>query len=151
MVRSEHGAASIVSARRTQNHETHKRWNQISNPKIINQILKEKGLEGSNSVSVPYLINADLTARKEHEPIVGTKQYMSAFVSLRFIADAAHPGISYIVGVLSRHLYNPSKRHVDAFKPIYQYLSSQTDDGPVYEKNGPIKFTCYTNSVYAGC
>ena len=37
---------------------------KISNPKIINKILQEKGLDGSNAVSVPYVINADLTSRK---------------------------------------------------------------------------------------
>ena len=52
----------------------------ISNPKIITKIitkiLKEKGLDGSNSTSVPYLINVDLKKRKEHEPTVDTKKYM---------------------------------------------------------------------------
>ena len=66
---------------------------KISNPKIITKILKEKGLDGSNSTSVPYFINADLTKRKENESTVDTKQYMKDVCSLRFIADTTHPGI----------------------------------------------------------
>lgn len=124
---------------------------KISNPKIIEKILAAKGLLGANPVSVPYVINADLTARKDSEPTVDTKAYMSDVGSLRFIADTTHPGISYIVGVLGRHLHNPSQGHVDALKPIDRYLATRTDDGPVYDKKGPLEFTCYTDSDYAGC
>lgn len=100
----------------------------------MNQILKGKGLDGFSSVSVPYVTNAGLPARKDHETTVDTKQYMSDVGSHRFIADTTHAGISYIVGVLDMHLHNPSKKHVDTLKIIYQYLSSRPDDGPVYEK-----------------
>ena len=124
---------------------------KISNPKIINRILQEKGLDGSNAVSVPYVIDADLTARKDHESTVDSKQYMRDVGTLRFIADTTHPGIAHIVGILGRHLHNPCQRHVDALKPIFRYLSARIEDGPVYDKKGPLEFTCYTDSDYAGC
>ena len=76
---------------------------------------------------------------------------MSDVGSLRFVADTTHPGIAHIVGLLGRHLHNPSQRHVDALKPIYRYLSSRANDGPIYDQKGPLEFTCYTDSDYAAC
>lgn len=71
--------------------------------------------------------------------------------SLRFTADTTHPGIDHIISLLGRHLHDSAQRHVDALKPIYRYLSSRVDDGPVYDKKGPLEFTCYTDSDYAAC
>lgn len=107
---------------------------KIPNPKIINQLLKAKELNGFNSVSVPYVINSDLTVLKEHESKADTKHYMSDVRSLRFKADATHPGISHIVSVLGGHLHDPSKRHVNTLKRIYRCFLSRKDDGPVYDK-----------------
>ena len=33
----------------------------------------------------------------------------------------------------------------------FRYLSARIEDGPVYDKKGPLEFTCYTDSDYAGC
>lgn len=63
---------------------------QISNPKIIKDILAGKGMDGSNSICVPYVISADLTERKKTKPTVDVKQYMSDVGSLRLIADTTH-------------------------------------------------------------
>lgn len=124
---------------------------KISNPKIIRKLLRDKGLDGANSCSIPYVISADLSARKPHEPTVDTKSYMQDVGTLRFIADTTHPGIAHIVSLLGRHLHDPCQRHVDALKPIFRYLSSRVDDGIVYENKGPLELTCYTDSDYAGC
>lgn len=35
---------------------------KISHPKIIDNVFAKKGLTGANTVSVPYVINTDLTA-----------------------------------------------------------------------------------------
>lgn len=59
---------------------------------------------------------------------------MSDVGSLRFVADTTYPGISHIVGLLGCHLINPSQRHVDPLKPIYVYLATRSDDGPVYDQ-----------------
>ena len=83
------------------------------------KLLKEKEMDGSNSVSIPYVINADLSKRKEGESTVDNKAYMKDVGTLRFIAGTTHPGIAYIVGVLGRHLHDPCQRHVDALKPIF--------------------------------
>lgn len=124
---------------------------KISNSKIIQKILKENGFDGANSLSAPCVISADLTARKEHEPTVDVKQYMGNAGSLRFIVDTTHPDIFHIVGIIGRHLHDPSPRHVEALKPIYRYLSSRFNGVPVYDKQGPPDFTCYTDSDYSGC
>ena len=48
-------------------------------------------MDSANPTCVPCVINADLTARKDDEPVVDNKQYMSDVGSLRFVADTTHP------------------------------------------------------------
>lgn len=94
-------------------------WNKSLKLKKCDQSLAKKRLDGSNSVCGSSVINADLTACKDHEPTVETKKYLRDAGPLRFIADTTHPGISHIVNVLGRHLHSPSKRNVDALKLIH--------------------------------
>lgn len=69
---------------------------------MVTKILREKRLTQGNTVSVTYVISADLTARKDHERIVEVKKYMSDVGSLRFIADTTNHRIFHIVGLLVR-------------------------------------------------
>lgn len=105
----------------------------------------------AKSTCVPYVIDSVLTARKDHEPTVDNKQYMSDVGFFSFVADTTHPSIYHIVGVLGRHLHNPAQRHVNELKPIYRYLTTRANDGPAYDKKGPIEFTCYADSDHAAC
>lgn len=122
---------------------------KICNPKILTKLLKDKGLDGSNSTSVPYVINVDLSKSKETEETVGKKAYMKDVGTLRFIADTTYLGIVYIVGVLGRHLKDLCQRHVDALKPILKHHSERVNDGLVYENKGPLDLVGYTDSHYA--
>lgn len=76
---------------------------------------------------------------------------MSDVGSLRFVADTTHPGISHIIGILGRHLHNPSQRHVNTLKQMSRYLSTRANDRPEYDKKGPLELTCYTDSDDAAC
>lgn len=40
---------------------------------------------------------------------------------------------------------------MEALKPMYENLSSRTNDGPVYDKRYSLELTCYTDSDYAAC
>lgn len=80
------------------------------------KILQEKGMDGSNSTSIPYITNADLSKRRENKEIFDNKEYMKDIGTLRFIVDTTHPGIAYIVGALGRHLHDPCQHHADALK-----------------------------------
>lgn len=76
---------------------------QIANLKIIHKLLSDNGLTGCNPVQVPYVIDADLSARRPEETQADKKAYQSFVGTLRFIPDKTHPGIAFIVDVLGRH------------------------------------------------
>lgn len=124
---------------------------QLSNPKIILKLLSEHGLTNCNPVHVPYVANADITARRPDEDRADKKAFQKAVGTLRFIADTTHPAIAWISGVLGRHLHDPAPRHVAALKPIIRYLSSRVHQGPLFTSKGPLALTCYTDSDYAAC
>lgn len=59
---------------------------EISVPKITHKILQYKGLVTAKFTCVPYVIDYDSTARKDHEPTLDNKTYMSDVGTLRFVA-----------------------------------------------------------------
>lgn len=124
---------------------------QLSNPKIIQKLQTDQGLENCNPVQVPYVTNADITTRRSDEPPADKKAFPKVVGILRFIADTTHPAIAWITGVLGRHLHNPAQRHATALKPIVRYLSSRMHQGPRFTAKGPLALTCYTDSDYAAC
>lgn len=121
----------------------------ISNRKVITKLLEKERLAKSNSVSVPYKIPSDLSATKENDVLCNKSDIQSAGGTLRVIADTTHPVITWIVGMLGRHLHNPAQLHLDALKPIYRYLSSRKDRGPTYEEKEQLRVEGYTDSNYA--
>ena len=121
----------------------------MSNPKIIQNLLAENNMLECNSKSTPYIVNADLSARRMDEEQADIKDFQKAVGTLRFIADTTHPAISWIAGVLGRHLHNPAPRYATALKSIYRFLSTRRNHGPRYDKKGPLELTCYTDSDYA--
>lgn len=117
---------------------------------LFTQRLVVNGLTGCNSVTVPYVISADLSTQRLEEDQADKKMFQRNVGKLRFIADTSNPGIAWITGVLGRHLHDPALRHMAALKPIYRFLSSRANHGPRYEARGPPLLACYTDSDYAG-
>lgn len=100
----------------------------LSYPKIITNLLKQHDTDEANSTSVPDVKSSDLSKKRANANTVYVKKYQR-FVrdtlilsvpmgTLRFIADTTHPGLTYIVGILGRHLHDPTERQIDAIKPI---------------------------------
>jgi hypothetical protein len=77
----------------------------ISNPKSVDALLRAHGLADANTAKMPYKVTADLTAAKDNDVLVPVKPYQELIGSLSFICDTTHPTISWIVGVLGRHLH----------------------------------------------
>ena len=53
--------------------------------------------------------------------------YASACGSLMYAMVATRPDIAFAVGVVSRFMSNPGKRHWDAVKSILRYLGGTAD------------------------
>ena len=61
------------------------------------------------------------------------------------------PDISYAVGVISRHMQNPTKHHFGTTKRILKYISGTTDYGLWYGNSDAFNLIGYSDSDWAGC
>ncbi|MCO5588628.1 hypothetical protein L7F22_042585 [Adiantum nelumboides] len=76
--------------------------------------------------------------------------YASACGSLIYAMVATRPDIAHAVGVVSRFMSNPGKKHWDAVKSICRYLSGTADRQLCYG-GGELSIKGYVDSDYASC
>ncbi|KAH7429742.1 hypothetical protein KP509_09G063700 [Ceratopteris richardii] len=76
--------------------------------------------------------------------------YQSAVGSLMYAMVATRPDIAFAVGVVSRYMSNPGKKHWEAVKMILRYLSGSKDKCLCLGR-GKASIIGYTDSDYACC
>ena len=76
--------------------------------------------------------------------------YQSVVGSLMYAMIATRPDIAFAVGVVSRFLSNPGKKHWEAVKMILRYLCG-TKNKCLCLGGGNVSIVGYTDSDYAGC
>lgn len=66
-----------------------------------------------------------------------------------YLAIATRPDISYAIGVISRHLENPSKSDVASVKRILKYIKGSTNFGILFSNNVKLSIVGYSDADYA--
>jgi Reverse transcriptase (RNA-dependent DNA polymerase) len=94
----------------------------ITNPVLFEELLASKGLLDCKPRLTPHQDGADLLVARPDEPIVPTRPYQSVVGVIRYLADTTHPELSYIAGILGRHLLAPTARHGAAVNVVLRYL-----------------------------
>jgi hypothetical protein len=82
----------------------------ITNALLIDELLYSQGMENCNPRQSPHQDGADLLPARDGEQRIPVKPYQSIVGVLRYLTDTTVPGISYITGVLGRHLDQPTQR-----------------------------------------
>ncbi|MCO5582805.1 hypothetical protein L7F22_036705 [Adiantum nelumboides] len=75
--------------------------------------------------------------------------YASACGSLMYAMVAMRPDIAHAVGVVSRFMSNPGKKHWDVVKSVLRYVSGTADRQLCYG-GGELSIKGYVDSDYAG-
>ncbi|MCO5559364.1 hypothetical protein L7F22_012963 [Adiantum nelumboides] len=76
--------------------------------------------------------------------------YSQAVGSLMFAMVDMRPDIAFAVGVVSRYMENPGKKHWEAVKHVSRYLTGTTSNCLRFGKSDASIFG-YTDFDYAGC
>ena len=99
---------------------------KLDHCKYIEEMLKTYRMENSNSNSTPA---SEELLGPEHCPTMDSDRYemkkypyRNLIGELLYLAHSSRPDISYSVGVLSRFMENPGKKHWEAAKRILRYL-----------------------------
>ncbi|MCO5584842.1 hypothetical protein L7F22_038774 [Adiantum nelumboides] len=111
-------------------------------------------MERGKSTSIPLapyvkLSKADCPKSDTEKDEMAKVPYASACGSLMYAMVATRPDIAFAVGVVSRFMSNPGKKHWEAVKGVLRYLNGTKDMCICFGK-GDLSVVGYTDADYAG-
>lgn len=128
---------------------------ELSQELYIQKVLQRFNMLGGKAVSTPLPSNLKLSKDDSPKSDAEKKEmakvpYSSAVGSLMFAMIATRPDIAFAVGMVSRYMANPGKKHWIAVKHILKYLKG-TANKCLRFGNNDASIVGYTDSDYGGC
>ena len=126
----------------------------LSQEKYVERVLKRFNMDKAKPVSIPLGNHFKLSksmcpsSRKEIEEMEAIP-YSSAVGSLMYAMVCTRPDIAHAMGIVSRFLSNPRKKHGEAVKWILRYLKGTTKTCLCYGGADPL-LESYTDSNMVG-
>ncbi|GJX83280.1 putative RNA-directed DNA polymerase [Tanacetum coccineum] len=126
----------------------------ISQEQYIEKVLCRFNMDKAKVVSSPLTTNFKLTDKdcpssKKNIEKMDRVPYASAVGSLMYAMVCTRPDLAHAVGVVSRFLSNPGKKHWEAVKWIFRYLRGTSKLGITFG-NGKPMLVGFTDSDMAG-
>ena len=126
----------------------------LSQTEYIDKVLKHFNMEGGKALSTPLPPYVKLCLngypKTDAEKAEMAKvPYSSAVGSLMYAMICIRPDIAFAMGVVSRYMSNPGKKHWEAVKGIMRYLNGTRKLCICFGRNGACVFG-YTDADYAG-
>ncbi|GJX93663.1 retrovirus-related pol polyprotein from transposon TNT 1-94 [Tanacetum coccineum] len=94
------------------------------------------------------------TRKAGNDLLVGTPVdatlYRGMIGSLMYLTSS-RPDLIYAVCLCARYQANPTEKHLNAVKRIFQYLKGTINMGLWYYKDTGMSLTAYSNADHAGC
>ena len=126
----------------------------LSQEEYIDKVLQRFNTDRGKALSTPLLSYVKLSKQDcpqsdEEKAEMDKLPYASAVGSLMYAMIATRPDIAFAVGVVSRYMSNPGKKHWEAVKGIMRYLKATKSLRICYESQD-LSVRGYTDSDYAG-
>ena len=144
-------ASHILGMRITRDRNQHLLY--LSQEEYIGKVLHRFHMEGGKTISTPLpphmkLSTKDSPQNDSERAEMAKIPYASACGSLMYAMVATRPDIAFAVGVISRYMANPGKKHWDAVKGVMRYLKGTKEMCICFGKHDSIVHG-YTDSDYA--
>ena len=131
---------------------------KLSQPHLIDQILKDLGLHNSDSsdrsptktAPTPALSTVTLNRDKDGEPHDAPWNYRSVIGKLNFLEKSTRPELAYSVHQAARFSSDPKKSHSQAVKRIGRFLLASREDGIILRPDPSRSVDCYTDADFCG-
>ena len=81
----------------------------------------------SNTIGWSWLSDRDSPSTVEEKKLMSWIPYASVVGSLMYVMVATRLDLAYVVGVVSRYMLIPGKKHWEAVKQIFWHLRGTTD------------------------
>ena len=147
------GEASHILGMRIQRDRS-KKILYLSQTTYIDKVLQRFNMDRGKALSCPLpsyvkLSKHDCPVSDEDKAEMNKLPYASAVGSLMYAMIATRPDIAFAVGVVSRYMSNPGKKHWEAVKGIMRYLKATKHMCKCYGSQD-LSVKGYTDSDYAG-
>ena len=128
---------------------------RLSQSDYIQKVLKRFNMENAKPTSTQLppsirLSDKDSPSTEEERKLNGKIPYASAVGSIMYAMVANRPNLAYVIGVVSRYMSNPRRKHWEAVKHILRYLRGTKDARLTFGSNNLTEVEGYTDSDYAG-
>ncbi|CAL1392755.1 unnamed protein product [Linum trigynum] len=145
-------AKQILGVKIIRDRGAKKIW--LSQEKYIEKVLQRFNMDNAKAVSCPLAYYFILTSKQspstEKEMVEMDKiPYASAVGSLMYAMVCTRPDIAHAVGVVSRFLSKPGKKHWEAVKWILRYLRGSSKMSLCFGDGEPV-LVRYTDADMAG-
>ena len=146
------GKASHILGMRIQ-RERSKKILYLCQTTYIDKVLQRFNMDKGKALSCPLpsyvkLSKHDCPMCDEDKAEMNKLPYMSAVGSLMYAMIATCPNIAFAMGVVSKYMSNPGKRHWEAVKGIMTYLKA-TKHMCIYYGSQDLCVKGYTSLDYA--
>ena len=126
----------------------------LSQEEYIDKVLQRFNMTRGKALMTPLssyvkLNKLDCPQSNEERAETDKLPYASACGSLMYAMIATRPDIAFAVGVVSRYMSNPGKKHWEAVKGIMRYLKA-TKHMCICYGSQDLSVKGYTDSDYAG-
>ena len=121
----------------------------LSQPGLIEKVIKEAQMEDCNTVGTPAITTAlgkDELGEKFDEPW----EYATIVGMLLYLSGNSRPDIAFAVNQCARFTHCPRKSHAVAIKRILRYLKGTSDKGLILKPEVDYKLNCYVDADFAG-
>ena len=126
----------------------------MTQPRLIEQILKDTGLDSDNKrdVKPKFTPSAGSLHDDPDGPLFNAKwNYQSIIGKLNFLAMNTRIDLAYAVHQCARYANNPKQIHQEVVKHICQYLWHTRSKGMHLQPNGIHCLEAYVDSNFCGC
>ena len=122
---------------------------KLSQPGLIDKVLKASDMESSNSTITPSL-TTPLGKDTEGEPYHESWEYPQIIGMLMFLSTNSRPDIAFAVNQCARFTHCPKASHALAVKRILRYLKGTKDKGMILTPFDDLRVDCYVDADFAG-
>lgn len=131
--------------------EVHQCENEVflGQEKYAKILLDMFGMINCNSEETPMNTSQKLSSDDGANKVNAAK-YRSVIGGLIYLTHA-RPDLVYVVGVVARFMYSPSKLHLGVARRIMRYIAGALSFGMWYEKGAKIELVGYTDSDWHSC
>ena len=123
----------------------------LSQPHLIDQILKELHLDGPNvkTKGTPAPVGKVVHKFKGSKPFDNHFDYRKVVGKLIYLERCTRSDITHAVHVLARHTSDPKEEHGELAKWLGRYLKGTRTQGTIYNPNSDT-FDCFVDANFAG-